>query len=235
MNFASTWKWRLNAVIQTIRNRRLMRQVSERNKVFCVGLNKTGTTSWAQAMRNLGYVVASETAATMLFDDWAKGDFTQIIAYCHTDGQAFQDIPFSLPGTYRIMDRTFPGSKFVLTVRDSAEQWYDSLTVYHGKRWSPSGKVPPTPEELDRAVYWRKGFIRDYCRRVFNTPLGNPYHRETLLSFYQSYNQEITTYFSKRPKDFLIVNVGQAGAFNRLRQFLGIPPGKDEFPWKNKT
>lgn len=231
----SRMKWRLLAAAQTRRNRRLMGRIAPRAKVFCIGLNKTGTTSWAQAMSDLGYVVGSETRATMLYDDWARRDFQRIIDYCRTDGQAFQDIPFSLPDTCEVVDRAFPGSKFVLTVRDSAEQWYDSLVTFHGKHFASSGRRPPSPEDLAHAIYWRHGLIADFCRQVFKTPIDDPYNREALLDFYINYNQKLINHFAGRPDDFLVVNVAKHGDYRRMCEFLGFPDSNGRFPWKNKT
>ncbi len=231
----SACKWQILATIQTFCNRQKMRSANARDKIFCIGLNKTGTTSWSQAMLDLGYVVGSETVATMFFYDWVDGDFRRIVNYCRTDGQVFQDFPFSLPNTYKAIDRAFPDCKFVLTVRDSADQWYESLINFHGKRWSPSGCIPPTGEDLAKTVYWKKGLLADYCREVFQTPSSDPYNREALLSFYQRYNQEIQNYFSERPSDLLVLNVGDSEAYGRLCAFLGFPQRGGDFPWKNKT
>jgi len=206
-----------------------------RDRVFCLGLNKTGTTSWTQAMESLGYVVASETKATRYFDDWATDDFHRIIDFCRREGQAFQDIPFSLPGTYRHLDRAFPGSKFVLTVRDSADQWYQSLIRFHSKLYSASGSVPPTAEDLAQAVYYRQGFIKDYCSRVLGTPENDPYNREMVMAFYRRYQEEIVDYFKSRPDDLLILNVADPEAYPRLCIFLGLPVREGRFPWKNRT
>ena len=231
----ATWKWRLLSTYQTARNRILMKQADVRPKVFCIGLNKTGTTSWAYAMAELGYIVGSETKATMFFDDWVRKDFSRIIDYCRTQGQAFQDIPFNLPGTYREMDHAFPESKFVLTVRDTADAWFHSLINFHGKYWSLSGHIPPTTEDLARAVYWRRGFLADYCREVFKTPISDPYNRELLLDFYNDYNKEVVNYFTDRPGDFLVLNVSQAGAHYRPCGVLGLPSRKKQIPPLNKT
>lgn len=133
------------------------------------------------------------------------------------------------------MDQAFPGSKFILTVRDSAEQWFESLVNFHGKYWSSSGQVPPTAQDVSEAVYWRRGFLADYCREVFRTPISDPYNREILLSFYKEYNREVENYFADRPEDFHVLNVGRAGACKRMRKFLDLPAGDDEFPWINKT
>ncbi|MEW6132914.1 MAG: sulfotransferase [Pseudomonadota bacterium] len=103
-------------------------------KIFCIGRNKTGTTSLAAALRELGVRVGNQKPAELLLKDWAVRDFRRLVAYCHT-AQAFQDIPFSLPYTFQAMDMHFPESKFILTVRDSADQWYHSLVKFHKKIW----------------------------------------------------------------------------------------------------
>ena len=234
-DLVSRLRWRLSAAIQMQRKRRLMDYARPRLKVFCIGLNKTGTTSWAQAISELGYIVGSETEATMLFDHWVRGDFRQIIKYCEIGGQAFQDVPFSLPNTYRALDQAFPGSKFILTVRDSPEQWYDSLTGFHSKCFSKSRNIPPSPKDIEDSIYWRRGFIADFCRLVFRTPENDPYNRDLLLAFYHQYNEEIVRYFSGRPDDFLIINVAKQSCYRDMCEFLGLRGSADNFPWKNKT
>jgi len=239
MNIHLPWitalKWQFRSTLESRRNKYRMRHSPDRGKVFCIGLNKTGTTSWTLAMKNLGYVVGSETKATMYFDDWARGDFHRIIEYCRHEGEAFQDIPFSLPATFREMDRAFPGSKFVLTIRESPEQWYRSIIRFHSKSCSASGNVPPTLTDLLSATYWRKGFLAEYCRKVLGTPADDPYDRQIVLDFYRTYNQGVQDYFAGRPDSLLVINVAKNGEHNRLTRFLGVPPGSDDFPWENKT
>ena len=53
-----------------------------RPKVFCVGRNKTGTTSLAALMRELGYEVGEQAPAELLVEDWARGDFRAIVRLC---------------------------------------------------------------------------------------------------------------------------------------------------------
>lgn len=91
-----------------------------------------------------------------MIDDWAKRDFKKIIALAKK-AEAFQDVSFSLPSTYQIMDQNFPEAKFILTKRDNVEQWYNSITKYHGKKWSLDGRIPPTTEGLKSATYIYKG------------------------------------------------------------------------------
>lgn len=74
-------------------------------------------------MKELGYDVGNQRVAELLVYDYAIRDFQKIVEYCNS-ADFFQDTPFSKPYTYVILDHEFPGSKFILTIRDSAEQWY---------------------------------------------------------------------------------------------------------------
>ncbi|MGE0432053.1 MAG: sulfotransferase, partial [Planctomycetota bacterium] len=101
-----------------------------KQRVFGIGLNKTGTTSLATALQQLGFDVAPQEPFEALFDDWAARRFDRIIRLCRR-WQAFQDIPFSLPFTFQALDAAYPGSLFVQTVRTTEEQWLSSLLRYH--------------------------------------------------------------------------------------------------------
>ncbi len=104
-------------------------------KIFCIGLPKTRTTSIGAVFKLFNF---KTVLGLHLIDDWSNRDFRSLIALCQT-AQAFQDIPFSLPFTYQILDYVFPNSKFILTVRNGVNEWYKSLTTFHtnliGKGW----------------------------------------------------------------------------------------------------
>ena len=93
-----------------------MQFYKRRPKVFCIGQNKTGTTSVEAVLKQLGYKMGNQAKAELLIHDWAKRDFKEIVKFCRS-ADAFQDIPFSNDFTYEILDYAFPDSKFILTVR----------------------------------------------------------------------------------------------------------------------
>lgn len=202
-------------------------------KIFCIGANKTGTTSLKAAMTDLGFVVGYQTKAERLLPDWAERNFSRIIKYCYS-AQFFQDIPFSLPYTYVALDQAFPKSKFILTIRDNPEQWYNSITTSHAKIWGEDGKVP-TKQHLQKANYHYKGGVWKSFNLVFETPESDPYNKKKLISFYEQHNSEILTYFKHRPEDLLVLNVAEENSYEKLCNFLGVESVKSDFPWKNKT
>ena len=79
-------------------------------KVFCIGCNKTGTTSLKQALSDLGYRMGPQRSGELLLKEYLARDFMSIVEFC-TTADAFQDIPFSLPYTYLILDHYFKNAK----------------------------------------------------------------------------------------------------------------------------
>lgn len=208
-------------------------KVLNKSKIFGIGANKTGTTSLEAAMKDLGFIVGNQRKAENLVQDWARRDFNTITKYCHS-AQFFQDVPFSLAYTYVALDQAFPNSKFILTVRDNSEQWYNSITKFHSKKWGKDGRIP-TQEDLKNATYIYKGRPWETNRLVYTTPEDDPYNKKLLIDFYEQHNNAILDYFKHRSEDLLILNVGKKDAHKKLCEFLEIETSKNDFPWKNKT
>jgi hypothetical protein len=202
-------------------------------KIFCIGMNKTGTTTLQETMAEFGYRIGRQREAEKLFPHWEAGDFRPIIQYCRS-AQFFQDSPFSYPGTYRELDKAFPGSRFILTIRDSPEQWYSSITKFHAKKFGKNGRIP-TREDLENATYVSHGQADRSNRAIFGTPADEPYHRETLITVYERHIEDVKAHFANRLDDLLIINVSIPSDYARLCEFLGKPTLRDSFPWANKT
>jgi hypothetical protein len=93
--FKSLVIWKLNQL-----------KFGSKPKIFCIGLNKTGTTSLKTALRTLGYEVGNQRKAELLLNDWYKRDYKDLIQYCK-GAEAFQDVPFSFPFTFIALDQAF--------------------------------------------------------------------------------------------------------------------------------
>lgn len=202
-------------------------------KIFGIGANKTGTTSLKAAMQELGFTVGNQRTGEQLVDDWAKRDFRRIIKYCRT-ARFFQDAPFSYDFTYIAIDNAFRGSKFILTIRNSPEQWYESVIRFQSKLYGKDGRIP-TKEDLMEVVYIYKGRPWHINRLVNNTPEDDPYNKELWIKRYVTHNEEVKKYFRHRPDDLLVLNVAEENAFADLCQFLGVKKKKEPFPWRNRT
>jgi len=100
------------------RARRIRRSFDDR-RIFCIGLNKTGTTSLHQAFTQLGYASSHSV-------DWARLSFVADAkpfyhrAYCFSDGG---------PCHYVNLERWFPRSLFILNLRNERD-WLRSRTKH---------------------------------------------------------------------------------------------------------
>jgi tetratricopeptide (TPR) repeat protein len=201
-------------------------------KIVCVGRNKTGTTSIEAALHSFGLKMGLQARGEMLKGDWARRDFTRIIALCGT-ADAFQDVPFSNAYTFQAVDAAFPGSKFILTVRDSPEQWFDSLVRFHTKIVN-KGRLP-TAADLRSFEYRYKGFLWDAFVMNYGDDERLLYDRDAYIANYLDHNRNVTEYFRHRPQDLLILNVGRPGAMQQLCEFVGVPYRGQPMPHLNRT
>lgn len=203
-----------------------------RRKVFCIGRNKTGTTSLEAALASLGYRMGLQARGEMLSKDWARRDFTRLLQLCRT-ADAFQDAPFSRAHTYRAVDTGFPGSKFILTVRNSAQEWYESVVSFNTKIVN-KGRVP-TAEDLKAFDYRYKGYLWEAARGNYGIDETTLYDRDIYTAHYLEHNAQVAEYFRDRPSDLLVLNVSAPDAMRTLCAFLGIAYTGQPMPHMNKS
>lgn len=201
-------------------------------KIFCIGANKTGTTSMEFVFRSLGLAVGNQGQAEMLRHDWARQDYRRIIRYCQS-AEAFQDAPFSYEGTFRWMDEAFPRSKFILTVRNNADEWFESLVRFHS--WLVGKGRIPTADDLRQFNYCYRGFLWDSFKLRFGDDESRLYNREMYMQRYEEHNKEIKEYFKDRPDDLLVLNIAEPDAMQRLLVFLGYPYTGQKMPHLNAS
>jgi len=186
--------------------RRIRRYLTSRTraKVFCVGFQKTGTTSMRSAFETLGYRVAGHFGV----DDPQIRDHAlpQAIELARRYS-AFQDNPWPL--LFRELDARFPGSRFVLTVRDP-QRWIESVVGHFGDLSTP---------------------MREWIYDGHGAPRGN---EDAYLERFERHNREVREYFSARPGDLLEMNVEEGDGWESLCRFLGLPVPDEPFPHQNK-
>lgn len=170
-----------------------------RQKVFCIGLGKTGTTSLKEALRILDYRLIR------LPLDW-KG---------------ITDFDAALPGVSAAMfaelDADYPGSKFILTLRD-VEGWLKSIERDMGLKQGVARKHQAEREKILTIKYGRTTFDRDAFRTAFH-----------------GHEAKVRKYFENRPADLLVLDVTTDGGWEPLCNFLGVPVPDVPFPYVNKA
>ena len=56
--------------------------------------------------------------------------------------ELFKDVPLSVPHVWEALYKKYPGAIYVLSERDSSEQWYNSINKFHTKVW----RLSPNPD-----------------------------------------------------------------------------------------
>lgn len=105
-----------------------------KNKIFCIGFHKTGTTSLAVALKMLGYRV---TGPSGVKDPNIEKNVYKMADRLVKKYDVFQDNPW--PIIYKEMDEKYPNSKFILTLR-SSESWINSALKHFGRDDTPMRK-----------------------------------------------------------------------------------------------
>lgn len=201
-------------------------------KIFCVGRNKTGTTSIEQALRDLGYRLGNQRAGELLIGDWARRDFRRIVELART-ADAFQDIPFSLPFTYQALDAAFPGSKFILTVRTWPQEWYESVVRFHSSIVGKS--IPPTADELKSFGYIHPGWLLKSMQLTYGVTEQMLYNRDIYIRHYVMHGLAVADYFRWRPGQLLVLDLAKPDAMQMLCTFLDIAYTGQPMPHMNRS
>lgn len=188
-------------------------RLQQRRKVFCIGANKTGTTSLEKALQDLGYRMGSQEAAQGLIDSYAQRKFEDIVKFCRS-ADAFQDAPFSWHYTFMFLDQAFPDARFILSVRDSEDQWYDSLVQFHSKVFGRDGAIP-SEEDLRRAQRGRGRTAWDNFNIRHTLVAGDPYNKTVLQAYYRDHNRMVMDYFRFR-SNLLVINLAQPDSYTKF-------------------
>ena len=168
-----------------------------RSKIFGLGLSRTGTTTLNDTLIELGYNVVHYPSEDEL---WGF----------HTDGAT--DIPV-IP-VYKELDKKFPNSKFIITIRDKKD-WLDSIVPY-----------------LERKRGWNMAQRQvDIRTRVYGSPFPN---RKQAEAAYEAHDTDVMNYFRNRKQDLLILDIIGGDSTKLLTDFLGVDPIDPVFKHKNK-
>ncbi len=101
-----------------------LKKPSYSSKVFCIGYNKTGTTSVGMSLAMLGYDNCSFNKK--VWRNYYKSNrIVKILRYT-ARFDSFDDLPWLKEEMIPILDIAFPNSKFIYLTRDE-ESWKKSL------------------------------------------------------------------------------------------------------------
>jgi len=200
-------------------------------KIFCVGYNKTGTTSLSTIMSNNNISVAPQkpfefNLESYFYDNYST--FTNMIKEDYYDINFFQDAPFSLPNMYKFLDKEFPNSKFILTIRDNENEWYDSLIRFYKQVFINF----INPKKVSGYVY--DGIFFKILTKAWGTPKYDPYNEQILKNSYLKHNQDVENYF-KNTNKLLKINLKDKDLIEKIENFLELKFKDKNIPHLNKS
>jgi tetratricopeptide (TPR) repeat protein len=186
-------------------------------KIFGIGLSKTGTTSLAAALRQLGFDTI----------DWAN-PITQ--ALISTDDfylyDAFCDTPVSVQ--FERLYYLFPNAKFIYTTRPIAA-WKRSIESHFKRFYDCDGFDAMkarmlVPDRFHHGTQYRETMLSLYC------------NHSDFVSAYTIYEHRVRQFFADKPADrFLDFSVFAGQAWRELCGFVDRAIPDTPFPWENRA
>lgn len=181
-------------------------------RIFGIGYQKTATTSLHHALDILGFESAHWKSA-----HWAKAIWQEMTrqGYSNTLERTYALCDFPIPLLYRQLDAAYPGSKFILTVRDT-KSWLESVEGH----WNPA--VNKFRAGWDSDPFSNRVHFLAYGREDFNA--------ETMAARYEAHNREVLHYFRKRWFDLLVMDMSKDAGWPELCPFLESEEPLEDYP-----
>lgn len=206
----------LDAWLERNDHRHVYGAASERPKVFGLGLSRTGTRSLTGGLQMLGWDCSHYPIDEDTYTELANGQYDLTLLKYHDGLTDITTAPY-----YQQFDKIYPGSKFILTVRDK-ESWLRSCRNHWFNR--PAFGDAEDPE--DEVHFLMRQLLRS---AVFGCYTFVP---ERFSWVYDRHIAEVTAYFKDRPEDLLVIDVCSGDGFEKLAPFLGVPVPAEPFPHK---
>ena len=187
------------------------------SRIFGIGYPKTGTVTLHKALGLLGYDSWHWSSAHVAKSIWREmnGGERSLAIDRH---QALCDLP--IPLLYGKLDASYPGSKFILTIRNE-QNWLESIRRHFLPEHNP----------------FRAGWDNDpFSNRVHHLAFGRgDFEPESFLARYRQHNAEVQEYFKHRPNDLVLLHLDKKHGWGKLCNFLDNPEPSIPFPHENPT
>jgi hypothetical protein len=183
-------------------------------RIFGIGMHKTATTSLHHAFQIMGYKSAHWNNA-----HWAKKIWTEMTTEgrSRTLEQNFALCDMPIPNLYKELDKAYPNSQFILTIRPEND-WIESVR----KHWDPD--LNP------QRAYWNQDPFTNFIHKQTYGQKG--FNAELFLAKYRQHNDEVKAHFSGRSDQLLVMTKTE---WPLLCGFLHEPIPDEPYPSRNVT
>ncbi|TVU91623.1 sulfotransferase [Vreelandella titanicae] len=194
------------------------------NKVFCISMQRTGTTSVGRFFSDAGLRWSgwADCRKNGWAESWYDGDYEKI--FSSNDflvKNAFEDSPWWAPGFYKILYHRFPDSKFILLTRDT-NSWLNSM-INHS-----NDNLIGEPERHCKIYRREKEFYEKNKFALLNKKsMCISEATEKYKEAYENHNREAIDFFGKKsPSSLFVGKLEDPDKWQNLASFLNIKISK---------
>jgi len=166
--------------------------IKQTDKIFIIGLPRTGTTSICNALLKLGYRVA-HTAYTQR---------------CMNNAQVIADTPIFCD--YKVLAEQYPNAKFIYLTRDLT-LWLPSIRQL----------LKRMHKNITRKDGGFNPILKRCYQEVFSPfTLENFNQDEFLIHCYQRHQDDVFAFFENRHTQLLCIDISKSDAYGQMLNFL---------------
>ncbi len=186
-----------------------------KEKIFGIGLSRTGTTTLAAALTLLGFDTLH----------WSNPLTCEVISDADLPiFDAFTDTPLSV--RFEFLYFLFPNSKFILTTRPF-DSWVASMSCLWRKQLGSSNfdeiKAALADPNSSHGVEFR------------NINRGLYFHYRSYREAFEAHQQRVRRFFEDKPADrFLELDIFAGDGWPKLCAFVARDVPSIQFPWENR-
>lgn len=199
-----------------------------RPKIFCIAIQRSGTTSVGTFLNDHGIRTAGFSDSRFYNWDynWKIGNFERIFK-CRgfKSFQGFQDSPWWNSDFYKVLFHRFPNSKFIILKRNP-DEWFKSM-IRHSNGMNPGNTYTHCKIYGRMSDFFELNKNREIDFSIEGHTTDNLLElnsrKESYINYYKNYYTEIECFFSQMDNSRKItIDLEDEGKWEKLGHYLGI-------------
>lgn len=211
-------------------------------KVFCLSMQRTGTTSVGKFFRDFGFRWAGWPSSFKngWVNSWYEGDYEKIFSSLYFKAaNAFEDSPWFMLDFYKILFHRFPKSKFVLFTRDP-DAWFQSMLSHSGSNIIGRSRFHCKIYRRELEYFDlldSEEFDEDVENQIrFEKVMKLTGYEEHYKDIYRLHSIEVQDFFRRHsPESLFFGRLEDPNKWQKLGEFLDVDVPKDYASHENKS
>lgn len=186
-----------------------------KNKIFGIGLSKTGTSSLHSALKILGFSSSH----------WVNPYSRDLLS--NVDIPLFDALTdITISAQFKELYEKYPDARFIYTTR-SLDLWEASFSNHYWRSMNVKNF-----EDLKKVM--SSGEPMRFGQRFIDIHNSLYLKFDSLHEAYLAHDESVRKFFANKPKEsFVELDVSKENSFDLLASFLGVSAPQIAFPWEN--